>query len=122
MELREKIFAYAKEKYGTKPEFLWKRDPASAVLRNARNRKWYAVVMNIPRNRLGLAGTENVDVMNVKADPDLISLIIQAKGFLPAYHMNKKYWVSLLLDGSVEEEKALDFLDKSYELVKEARR
>lgn len=115
--MREKIFAYARKKYGAKPEYLWKRDPTSAVLRNARNRKWYAVIMRVPRNRLGLEGDGAVDVMNVKAEPDLIALLVQARGFLPGYHMNKKCWITLLLDGSVDRETALDFLDGSYELV-----
>ncbi|MCI9546183.1 MAG: MmcQ/YjbR family DNA-binding protein [Lachnospiraceae bacterium] len=115
--MREKIFVYARKKYGAKPEYLWKRDSSSAVLRNARNRKWYAVIMRVPRTRLGLDGDGAADVMNVKADPDLIAQMVQAHGFLPGYHMNKKYWISLLLDESVKMETALDFLDRSYELV-----
>lgn len=121
MGLREKIFTYAKERYGTDPEYLWERDPASAVLRNGRNRKWYAIAMKVSRQRLGLepGGTEPVDVINVKADPDLIVQMIQADGFLPGYHMDKRYWMTISLDGSVGEEQILDLLDMSYALVDE---
>ena len=117
MGIRDKIFAYADERYGTKPEYLWKRDPDAAVLRNRRNRKWYAVFMRVSRQRLGLEGTGDVDVMDVKIDPDLAAVLVQAEGFLPGYHMNKRYWITVVLDGSVREEKALDFLDMSYDLV-----
>ena len=37
--------------------------------------------------------------------------------FLSGYHMNKKYWITMLLDGRVSEAKILDFLDLSYDLI-----
>ena len=79
--------------------------------------KWYAVFMRVSRQRLGLEGTGDVDVMDVKIDPDLAAVLVQAEGFLPGYHMNKRYWITVVLDGSVREEKALDLLDMSYDLV-----
>lgn len=115
--LRKKIFEYAERRYGTRPEYLWEKDPTSAVLRNSRNRKWYAVFMNVSRERLGSNGAGTVEVMDVKADPDLIAQMVQAEGFLPGYHMNKKFWMTVLLDGSVSEEKVLDLLDMSYSMV-----
>lgn len=36
---------------------------------------------------------------------------------IPLHHMNKKYWITMLLDGSVSEAKILDFLDMSYDLI-----
>ncbi|MEO2655007.1 MmcQ/YjbR family DNA-binding protein [Blautia wexlerae] len=86
---REEIFQYVKEQYGTEPEYLWKKDPDSAVLRH-KNGKWYA---------------------------DLVGMIIQTYGFLPGYHMNKRHWITILLDDSVSEAKTLDFLDMSYDLI-----
>lgn len=44
-------------------------------------------------------------------------MIIQTFGFLPGYHMNKQQWITILLDGSVSEAKALDFLDMSYDMI-----
>lgn len=58
-----------------------------------------------------------VDVINVKCEADMVVLLTQAYGFLPGYHMNKKHWITMLLDGSVSEAKILDFLDMSYELI-----
>ena len=73
--------------------------------------------MRVSRQRLGLEGTGDVDVMDVKIEPDLAAVLVQAEGFLPGYHMNKRYWITVVLDGSVREEKALDLLDMSYDLV-----
>ena len=58
-----------------------------------------------------------VDIMDVKCDPEMTSMIIQTYGFLPEYHMNKQHWITILLDGSVSEAKTLDFLDMSYDLI-----
>lgn len=113
---KEAIYKYVKEQYGTEPEYLWKRDPNSAVLRH-RNRKWYAVFMCVAGNYLGLPEKGKVDIMNVKCDPEMVSLITQTYGLLPGYHMNKKHWISVLLDGSVGEARILDFLDMSYDLI-----
>ena len=113
---REEIFQYVKEQYGTEPEYLWKKDPDSAVLRH-KNGKWYAVIMTVEKSKLGLEGNDLVDIMDVKCDPEMTSMIIQTYGFLPGYHMNKQHWITILLDGSVSEAKTLDFLDMSYDMI-----
>ena len=113
---KEAIYKYVKEQYGTLPEHLWKKDPESAVLRHQTG-KWYAVIMNVKKNVLGLQETGNVDIMNVKCDPEMTGLITQSYGYLPGYHMNKKHWITILLDDSITEAKTLDFLDMSYDLI-----
>lgn len=113
---KEEIYCYVKEQYGTLPEHLWKKDPESAVLRH-QNGKWYAVIMNVKKNVLGLQETGDVDIMNVKCNPEMTGFITQSYGYLPGYHMNKKHWITILLDDSVTEAKTLDFLDMSYDLI-----
>lgn len=113
---REEIYEYVKKQYGTVPEYLWKESPESAVLRH-KNGKWYAVLMQVEKSRLGLEGDTEVDIIDVKCNPDMVGLLTQTYGFLPGYHMNKKYWITMLLDGTVSEAKILDFLDMSYDLI-----
>ena len=113
---REEIFEYVKKQYGTIPEYLWSSSPDSAVLRH-QNGKWYAVIMNVERSKLGLDGDDTVEIMDVKCDPEMTGMIIQTYGFLPGYHMNKQHWITILLDGTVGESKILDFLDMSYDLI-----
>lgn len=107
---RDEIFEYVKKQYGTVPEYLWNSSPDSAVLRH-KNGKWYAVIMNIEKSKLGLESDGNVDIMAIKCDLEMTSMIIQTYGFLPGYHMNKQHWITILLDGTVGEAKILDFLD-----------
>ena len=113
---QEEIYEYVKKQYGTVPEYLWKESPESAVLRH-KNGKWYAVLMQVEKSRLGLEGDTKVDILDVKCDADMVGLLTQTYGFLPGYHMNKKYWITMLLDGTVSEAKILDFLDMSYDLI-----
>ena len=113
---REESYEYVKKQYGTVPEYLWKESPESAVLRH-KNGKWYAVLMQVEKSRLGLEGDTKVDILDVKCDADMVGLLTQTYGFLPGYHMNKKYWITMLLDGTVSEAKILDFLDRSYDLI-----
>lgn len=113
---REEIFEYVKKQYGTIPEYLWSSSPDSAVLRH-HNGKWYAVIMNVERSKLGLDGDDTVEIIDVKCDPEMTGMIIQTYGFLQGYHMNKQHWITILLDGIVGESKILDFLDMSYDLI-----
>ncbi len=119
---RQQIFDYAKEKYGTTPEYLWTRYPSYAVLRHSDNKKWYGVVMTVSKNRLGLQGTDAVDILNVKCDPVMIDMLRQSSGFLPGYHMNKANWLSILLDGTVSDEQILDLLDLSFQMTAKNRK
>ena len=67
---------------------------------------------------LGLAGTEQLDIVNFKCDPILISSLHGEPGIFPAYHMNKSSWITAALDGSVQTETIELLLDVSYELTK----
>ena len=74
-------------------------------------------IMRVEKFKLGLKEDGMVEIINVKCEPDMVGLLTQTYGFLPGYHMNKKYWITMLLDGSVSEAKILDFLDMSYDLI-----
>lgn len=39
-------------------------------------------------------------------------------GFAPAYHMNKKHWLTILLNGSIDDDEIYNLLDMSYEMTK----
>lgn len=114
---RERIMRYAQDTFGTEAEYLWADAPNYAVLRHDGSRKWYAIIMDVPSNRLGLAGEEPVDVMNVKCSTIMIGSLLSEKGFLPAYHMNKNYWISVLLNGTVPDNQIFPLLELSYDTV-----
>jgi predicted DNA-binding protein (MmcQ/YjbR family) len=56
---------------------------------------------------------------NVKCDPDkAIELREQFACVLPGYHMNKKHWNTIIVDGSVPSKQIKEWIDDSYSLVK----
>ncbi len=117
---RQEIFTYVKTKYRTDPDYPWS-DP-NAVLRHTKSRKWYGLVMEVGRDRLGLPGSGTVDILNVKCDPALGGFLRTREGFHPAYHMNKEKWLTIRLDGSVPEEEIKNLIDLSYDLTAEKKK
>ena len=112
---------YIEEQYGASPEYLWRKYPSYAVFRRENNRKWFAVVMEVPRNKLGLTGKDMVGILNIKCDPRLSGALRENRSIFPAYHMNKSNWVTVLLDGSVSMEELMPLLDMSYSLADSRR-
>ncbi|SDB50028.1 MmcQ/YjbR family DNA-binding protein [Butyrivibrio sp. INlla16] len=121
--LRQDVFDYVKKKYKSKIEYLWKRYPDYAVFRHDDNQKWYGIVMNVSRDKLGLSGTDVVDVLNVKLD-DLMyrDILLQQEGILPGYHISRGNWISILLDGTVSFEQICDLIDTGYEVTASAKK
>lgn len=113
-----KVIEYARGKYGDELEFLWERYPDAAVLRRKDNKKWYALFMTIPKSKLGLEGDELAEIIDLRFDADELPKKVDGERYFPGYHMNKKHWITMLLDGSVPIEDILNFLDGSYRLAK----
>lgn len=113
---KEDVIKYIKEEYGVSIEYLWKKDPTSGIFRH-RNGKWFGLVMNVGKDKLGLESTDVIEVLNLKCVPDMIGSLRKNAGIYPAYHMNKEHWITITLDGSVDDEKLLALIDISYELV-----
>lgn len=113
---RPDIIQYAKRKYKTRSEYLWARHPNYVVLRRDDNAKWYGIIMDVPRVRLGLTGADAVDILNVKCDMGMYDFLRGVPGILRGYHMGGT-WVSVLLDGSVSLPQIYALLDNSYKLV-----
>lgn len=114
---RNIILEYAKELYGTAPEYPWESAPDYAVLRHGKG-KWYCVIMDIHPSKVGLSGDGKIDIMNVKCDPFLIGTFLSRKGYFPPYHMCKSSnWITVSLDGKVDIEQVKFMLDMSYEII-----
>ena len=114
---RQALIDFIKEYFAASPEYLFADDLNTAVFRHSDNRKWFAIIMNIPMKKFGLFGDKNVDIVNLKCDPLLTGSLIKDGGVFPAYHMNKEKWISVLLDGSVEDDKIKWLVELSFQLT-----
>lgn len=110
----EALTIHVREEYKTELEFLWEKSPDFAVCRRQDNKKWYAVIMNLKKDRFGIKSQERLEVVNLRINPSQKELIVNNKSIFPAYHMNKKSWISVFLDGSVSTGEVLSMVDESY--------
>jgi len=114
---REEIFKYVSEKFDTTPEYMFLKHPDVAVLRNAESNKWYGVIMTIEKRKLGLNEDGTIDIINVKGNPEFNSILRSQDYILPAYHMNKKHWITVRLDKNYPVNELYDLIDWSHQLT-----
>lgn len=114
---RFELEQYILETYNADADRPWIKYPNYEVFRHALSRKWFAVILDVPKEKFGLPGTELIDVVNLKCDPILTGSLRSDEGIFPAYHMNKSNWISVALDGKVSADKIKMLLDISYELT-----
>ena len=120
---RQMVFDYINKKYRTLPEYPWHRYDSNAVFRHADNRKWFALVMDVQGDKLGLSVSDYVNVINLKIDDLFLrDMLIREDGIMPAYHMNKLHWITVLLDGTVPDEKVFDLIDMSFMATASAKK
>ena len=113
---RTRILDYVAERYQSYPQFPWKSAPEHGTLKTAKG-KWYGVIMHIPYRSLGIDVDGMTDVCNLKTRPEFIQELIDYKCFYPAYHMNKTYWFTILLDQKLSWKQLQKLIDESYRLV-----
>lgn len=111
------LLAHVREAYGEELEFLWRKSPGSAVVRRKDTEKWYAVFLAVPRLKLGGSSKERVEVLNLRVCPGELDGLLDHCSRFPAYHMNKKNWVSLCLDGTIPFEELAARLETSRRLA-----
>ena len=114
----KEIINYIKNRYGDELEFLWEKSPKNAVVRRKSTKKWYVAILTISKRKIGLDSNEITEVINLHNSEEEIKKLIDYKKYFPAYHMNKKYWCSICLDGTVELKEIYKLIDISYELAK----
>ena len=115
---RPELADYLTDTYNAVGEHLFAKYPSFLVFRHYGNRKWFAVIMDIPGKNLGLPAEDEISVVNLKCDTRLIGSFREEPGIFPGWHMNKAHWLSVALDGTVEDEKIRFMVDMSYELTK----
>ena len=105
------------DNYNCNTDYPWIKYPSFEVFRHTNNKKWFALIMDISKDKLGLESNEIISVVNFKCDPILIGSLLREKGFFPAYHMSKNSWITVALDNSVDNDKIKMLLDLSYQLT-----
>lgn len=105
------------QKYGDEPEFLWEKFKGTGVIRNPKTNKWYIVILDVDRSKIQKDKAGLVEVALLKMATDEVKSLTKQEHFYEGYHMNKKYWITVILDDSVSDEKIMELVEKSYKLV-----
>lgn len=114
----QEIMQYVKQKYGDELEYLWPKFPNNAIWRRKDNKKWYGAILTTTKDKIGLIGKETIEVLDLRADKDMLPQIVDNKKYFAGYHMNKQHWISIVLDGELELAEICQRLDDSYKLAK----
>ena len=109
---------YIREQYGITPEYPFARYPDVAIYRHGGNKKWFAAFMTVSGKKLGLSHDGILPIVNLKVAEEIRDSFLDGKTVFPGYHMNKKHWISVILDGSVSEDTLTFLLGVSYDLTK----
>jgi predicted DNA-binding protein (MmcQ/YjbR family) len=82
------------------------------------------VVFKVNGKSFLLLPLDTVDLrFNVKCDPDLAEeLRAQYPCVLPGYHMNKKHWNTIIVDGTVPVSLIKEWIDHSYQLIQNSNK
>ncbi|MDE6660347.1 MAG: MmcQ/YjbR family DNA-binding protein [Anaeroplasmataceae bacterium] len=102
------------ETYHNEPEFLWESSPDCAIFRHPDNQKWYALIMYINKNKVDKKAFGMVEVLNLKIKEEELSELLNQDGFYEAYHMNKKKWITIVLDDTIPDVKVIEYIKKSH--------
>ena len=118
-KISSEIIDYCNNKYGENHVNPFKKHPDILAFVNEKN-KWYALLSDVEYNKLNKNTdiTTKVKILNVKYPTDRILEIIDNKSIFPAYHMNKKHWISIVLDKNIKLETIEELIDISYSLIK----
>ena len=112
----KRLVDWISQQYDRPLEYLWNRSPDSGVFRHQENLKWFGVLMKIDWSKLDARQEGKIEVLNLKLDQ--VSQLLEETPFYPAYHMNKKYWISIPLDERVEDNYLFELVAKSWTLTK----
>lgn len=112
---RERVRDFILKEFDVSPEHLWERYQGYEVFRDEQSRKWFAIIMDVKPESVRQTGDKFIDILNVKCDEGLVDSLLHEEGFVPAYHMNKRKWISVILDGTVRD-------DYIFKLVSESKK
>ena len=116
---RQQLLAYINDRYSVQEEYPWNDE--NCICRHRSSRKWFAVVMRVAYGKLGLPREGTADGVNFKCDPLLTGSYRLQPGVLPGYHMNKEHWLTVLLDGTAEDDLIKELLEISFDLTNNRR-
>ncbi len=102
------------KKYGNVPEFLWKTTPGTGVFRNPETKKWYLAILDIDRSKIQKNKKGLVEIALIKLSSENVEKRLKQEHIYPGWHMNKKYWITVILDESLSDNEIMELIEESH--------
>ena len=116
--IREDFFRMIHDRFGVEPDYPFADDFVTAVFRRKDNLKWFAIVMSVDAKKLKIGAYGELDIVNLKCTDEDREELAQTEAVLRAYHMNKKRWLSIVLDEQEDfDEKLSALAQRRYDLT-----
>ena len=116
-EQAKALIGYVRKTYGDELEYLWPKTPDNAIWRRKDTQKWYAALLTVSKRKLGLAEEGKAEILDLRLPPEEMAALVDHKTSFPGYHMNKKHWFTILLDGSASIEEITSHIAISFDLA-----
>ena len=116
-EQTQQVIRHIRTTWGDEPEFLWEKFPENAVFRRQDYAKWYAALLTVQADRLGFPTTERMEILDIRADAETMAQSLDFERYFPGYHMNKRNWLTVRLDGVVPFAEIVPLIARCYELA-----
>ena len=106
---RKDVIKYCLKLENVYEDYPFPDDNNSVTMKHIKNKKWFALIMNV----------KGKDYLNIKTEPEYSELLRKSYDYIiPAYHMNKEHWNTIILSDKCDKKIIEELLDRSYELTK----
>lgn len=103
--------------WGINPEFLWDKFPSYSIYRHSNSKKWFAIIMNLDASKLDSNASGSIEVIVLKTPEESLVNVVDYQTIYPGYHMNKKYWITVVLDKTLSDETVFEKIKLSHQLT-----
>lgn len=115
---KDEVKGYALSLENTVCDMPFSEDFETTVLRHSDSKKWFGLLFSAPAEKVGAGSDGEVEILNLKCDPMLsYGLCEKYRGIVPAYHMNKYHWISVVLQSDVTDDDIKSLISLSYHLT-----
>lgn len=106
---RKEIIDYSLNLPNTYEDYPFPKDSTSITIKHKESKKWFALIMNV----------KDDIYLNVKTNPNYSELLRSSYDYIiPAYHMNKEHWNTIIINHKVDDSLVKELIEQSYELTK----
>lgn len=124
-----RIAGAIKDKWQVDPEFPWEKYEGNGIFKTAAAGRWFAGIFTVAFGKLEIEDDDNhhheadeiVEIINLKIAPEDMEEMVKRPGICRGWHMNKKHWISAMLDDRLRDEQLISLVERSHDLVSGAK-